>query len=65
MSTEMALALNLPTKNDNRIKLTTGEVRAIRALRMSGMTLAEIANRYHVHLSTIWQIVNGKTRKGI
>lgn len=43
-------------------KLTDENVREIRALRVEGLKLQEIADFYSVTKSTIWTIVTGKSR---
>jgi DNA-binding XRE family transcriptional regulator len=46
-------------------KLTQDGVREIRALRASGMTLRQLAQRYGVWRTTIESVLYGKTWKGI
>ena len=49
----------------NRAKLTESDIRRIREVGKQGQTLAEIASKYGVHLSSIHLILAGKTWKHI
>lgn len=47
-------------------RLKTSEIKNIRnAYNLDGLTLEQLAQKYKVHLGTIWQIVNRKTWRHI
>lgn len=46
-------------------KLSPRRVRKIRRLRRKGMTLTRLADKFHLHVSTVWAIVKRKAWKHV
>lgn len=50
-----------PGEKNGRHKLTTADVRELRALRRIGIPLVDIANEYGVSISAVWMAARGLT----
>lgn len=55
----------VPPEGDGRFVLTEDDVREMRRLRLQGMTLKALANRYGIHLGSVSNICSRKSWKHI